>query len=418
MVNYGSDLTEGRQRRFFYGYIVILAAFIIYIVMGGTFSTFGVFFKPMLTEFGWTRAMISGAYSLYALLFGLFGIVAGRLNDRLGPRFIIAGCSFLMGLGFLLMSQISAIWQLYLFYGVIIAAGRGSVFISLLSTISMWFVKRRGLMIGIAASGIGLGGVIMPPVTNWLIINYGWRTSYAIVGIIAMVLVVIAAQFLRREPSEVGLSPYGGGEIEVDGSRSVVRGFSLHEAIRTSQFWIYFAILLCGFFCVDTMLVHIVPHTTDLQISAANAANILAIINGSSIAGRLIIGIASDRIGNKLALIVSFILMSIALFWLLAAKEVWMFYPFAIIFGIGFGGTAVLISPIVAWLFGLSSHGVILGVVSFGASIGSIIGPFSTGFIFDATGSYHIAFLTIAIISTLGLLLAVSMGRAANHSQI
>jgi len=215
----GEDLgLRTGKPRFFYGYAVVGAAFIVMLVAQGAFLSFGVFFKPVLTDFGWTRAMTSGAFSLCFLLNGLLGIGMGMLNDRRGPRLVVTTCGILLGAGYLLMSQIDTIWQLYLFYGVIVGIGISGAWVPLLSTVSRWFVKRRALMCGIVLSGVGIGVVIIPPLAAWLISIYSWRTSYIIVGIIVLVLVILAAQFLRRDPSQVGQLPYGAIEVEAESS--------------------------------------------------------------------------------------------------------------------------------------------------------------------------------------------------------
>jgi sugar phosphate permease len=181
------------QRGFFYGSIVIVASFCIFVVMYGTRFVFGIFFKPMLTEFGWTRALISGALSLSMVVQGLLAIVMGGLNDRLGPRIVLTLCGFLLGLGCLLMSQISTLWQIYLFYGLIIGVGMSGVLVPLLSTIARWFIKKRNIMTGIALTGIGLGSLIAPPVAHWLISVYDWRVSYSILGCLVLAVGVLAA---------------------------------------------------------------------------------------------------------------------------------------------------------------------------------------------------------------------------------
>ena len=396
-------MTEKRKPKFFYGYVVVVAAFFIMLVADGIFYSFGVFFEPVLLEFDWTRAAVSGAYSLCMILFGLLGIGVGRLNDRFGPRPILTGCGLFLGLGYLLMSQISTIWQLYLFYGVIVATGVSAFLVPLLSTVARWFVKRRGLMTGIVIAGTGAGTMIMAPLASQLIAIYGWRTSYIIVGIIALVLITIAAQFLRRDPGQMGQLPYGESEVKQESLNSEARGFSLQEAIHTRQLWLLCALSFCYYFCVATMMVHIVIHATGLGIPALSAANILAIIGGASIGGRVVMGSAADRIGSKLALIICFILISIALAWLIAANKVWMLYLFAAIFGFGYGGVAALQSPVAAELFGLRSHGVILGITFFSLCIGGVIGPVLAGRIFDITGSYQLAFLVCIAIGVTGL---------------
>jgi len=400
-------LNRTEKPKLFYGYIVVLAASFILVVSWGILYSFGVFLEPIITEFGWTRAATSGAYSLLVLLQGLLSIVAGRLNDKLGPRIALTGSGFFFGFGILLMSQISAIWHLYLLYGVVIAIGVSSAFVPLTSTVARWFVKMRGLMTGIVVAGIGIGTMIIPPLVNLLISTYGWRTSYIILGIIALVVIVSAAQFLRREPSQIGLSPYGEDEVKQKSLNLQARGLSFQEAVHTKQLWLLCAIYFCFYFCTSTILVHIVIHATGLGISAASATVILATLGGVSIAGKVAMGGIADKIGNKLTLIICFILMATALIWLMAIQEVWMFYLFAAIFGFAYGGLATLMSPVVAELFGLSSHGIILGVVFASDSVGGAIGSVLAGGIFDISGSYQWAFLICVAISAIGIVLTL-----------
>ncbi len=204
-----SPSTGVKQRRFFYGNIIVLASFLVVMIAWGTQYSFGVFFKPVLNEFGWTRAETSGAYSLSIVLLGFFGIIAGRLSDKYGPRLVVTGCGLLLGLGYILMSQLSAIWQIYLFYGVLASIGVAGSWVPLLSTIARWFVRRRGLASGIVAAGIGIGTIILPLLANKLISLYNWRTSFIIFGIISLVVYVVVAQFLRRDPAQMGLLAYG-----------------------------------------------------------------------------------------------------------------------------------------------------------------------------------------------------------------
>lgn len=179
------------EPRFFHGYIVVAAALLIVLLHYGTRSSFGVFFKPMLNEFEWTRALTAGAFTVSMLMQGVGAIIMGRLNDKLGPRFVMTLCGFLLGLGYLLMSLIIGGWQLYLFYGVIIGIGMGGSFVALLSTVARWFVKRRGMMTGIVIAGMGIGTFIVTPVSNWLISIYDWRVSYAIPAFSLRIILLI-----------------------------------------------------------------------------------------------------------------------------------------------------------------------------------------------------------------------------------
>ncbi len=399
--------SPGTKPGVFYGYVVVVAAFFIMMVVFGIYWAFGIFFKPLLTEFGWTRATTSGALSLSSITYGLMAIVMGGLTDKLGPRTVMTLCGILLGLGYLLMSQISTTWQLYLIFGVMIGIGLGGTSVPLMSTIVRWFVKRRTMMTGVIMSGVGIGTLIGAPAANWLIATYDWRTAYIILGSIVLIVVVLAAQLLRRDPAQMGQRPYGGKGEEEHRSTLGPKGFSLKEAVCTKQFWLAFGIAFCVGFSLRSIIVHIAPHATDLGIPSASAANILATIGGATVVGMVALGSAADRIGNRQVFIIGFILISAALFWLIPATPVWQLYLFAVIFGFASGGMGSSQSPIIARLFGLSSHGLILGVIVLGFTTGGAVGPFLTGYIFDVTGSYQLAFLVGAAISVVGLILAV-----------
>ena len=400
-------MTGDRKPKLFYGYIIVLVGFGIQAVGWGVYSVFGVFFTPLLIEFGWTRVTISGATSLSFLLLGFFGIIAGRLGDKFGPRVVMVGCGLFLGLGYLLMSQVSTIWQLYLFYGLIVAIGTSGLDVLPLSTVARWFVKRRGMMSGILKAGTGAGVLLMSIVASGLIVSYGWRTSYLILGSAAFAFIVLAAQFLRRDPGQKGLVPYGADEAGAADLNATEAGFSLQEAIHLRQFWMLCALCVITLFYIDTIMVHIVPHGIELGISAASAATILAVIGGVSMVGRVVMGSAGDRIGSRLAISVCFPIMAVALFWLQIAQELWMLYLFAAVYGFAHGGFFALLSPLVAELFGLGSHGVIFGIVIFSGALGGSLGPVLVGYIFDVTNSYQLGFLVCALLAVISFILAL-----------
>jgi len=399
-------LTEKNKPKFFYGYIIVLAGFGIQAVGCGIFVTYGVFFTPLLIEFGWMRATLSGAASLSFLLLGFISIIVGRLCDRFGPRIVMTGCGIFLGLGYLLMSRVSAIWQLYLFYGVVVAMGASGLDVLPLSTVARWFTKRRGMMSGILKVGAGSGTLIMPLVASWLILGYGWRTSYLILGSVAFIFIILAAQFLRRDPDEKGLASYGADEANA-GANMVEEGFSLREAVHLNQFWMLCTVCVLIFFCLDTIMVHIVPHAVDLGIPMTSAASVLAIIGGVSMAGRVIMGSAGDRVGSRLAAIICFPIIAVALFWLQIAEGLWMLYLFAAVYGFAHGGFFALLSPLVAELFGLKAHGVIFGMVIFSGAIGGCLGPVMVGYTFDITGSYQLGFLICALLAVTSFIIAL-----------
>lgn len=401
-----TEIAHNGSRKF-HGYTIVIIALLIIILTHGSRYAFGIFFKPVLTEFSWTRAATSGAFALSLMINGLLGIVMGGLTDKLGPRIILTICGLITGAGYLLMSQMNELWQLYLFYGVVVGIGMGGIWVPLLSTIARWFIKRRSLMTGIALTGTGVGMLILSPLSNWLISVYDWRFSYIVLGAVILVVIVSCSQLLKRDPGEMGEVPDGYSSITNHQQESKVNELSLTDAAHTRQLWIVFAMFICFGIAMFSVIVHVAAYITDLGISASVAANVLAVMGGLNITGRIAMGVVADRIGNRRSLIIGFILLTSALVLLIATTEIWMFYLFAIIFGFAFGGMGVCESPLIARLFGLSSHGIIFGILNFGFTIGSAAGPLFVGYIFDITESYHFAFLVLVTISIIGLILTI-----------
>ena len=409
MSGQGAGRSTDTQPAFNYGYFVVLSSFLIMLVLYGVYYAFGVFFKPAFSEFGWSRALTSGAFSLSSIMMGLLGIPMGALTDRFGPRLVLTLCGLLIGLGFFLMSRLNTVWQLYLFFGLFVGIGMGGSFVPMASAIARWFTERRGVMTGIITAGIGLGALIGPPLADRLISNYGWREAYVILGLMVWAVVILSAQFLKAGPVLESRAAGHGHEEPKGGLNQEREGLSFRQAARTSQFWLAFGMFVCFGFCLFSIMVHIVPHVIDLGIQPSSAAKVLAGIGGVSIVGKVIFGRLDDIIGSKRVFIISFILMSASLFWLVPAKKMWMLYSMAVIFGLAYGGNVVAMSPLTATLFGLTSHGVILGFFSFSFTIGGAIGPFLTGYMFDVTGGYGPAFLCCAILSTVGLGLTAAL---------
>ncbi len=404
-----------KRPAFFYGYAIAASCFFIQAIGIGTYITFGIFFKPLLTDFNWSRATLSGAQSLAMIIGGLLGILVGRLNDRLGPRVVMTVTGFFFGLGFLLMSGLNTVWQLYLFYGVVVGVGMSSIDVIALTTTARWFVRRRGMMTGIVKAGTGAGQLIIPLVASMLIVGSGWRTAYIVIGATVMVLLISVGQLLRRDPARMGLLPDGNRETQAARSNLVETGFYLHEALRMRQFWTICFATLATMFCLLVIMVHIVPYAMDLGIHPTTAAGILSTIGGVSIAGRLVTGITIDRIGNRHSMIICFILLILTLLWMQLVSELWMLYLFAVVYGFAHGGLFTVFSPIVAEYFGVRSHGILFGIVAFAGTVGGAIGPLLAGYIFDITGSYNLAFWISTAVGAIGLGLILSLKQTPNR---
>ena len=398
-----------RRHRIFYGYVIVAASFFIVFIMHGMYNTYGVYFSSLQAEFGWSRATLSAPHSLVFFLAGGFAMLAGRLTDRLGPKVVMVTSGLIIGLGYLLTSRVETIFQLFLFYGVIIGIGNSSVNVTQLSTTVRWFIKRRGMMSGIVKVGTGAGMFIMPLVASWYMTTYGWRNAYLVLGLIAMVSVILVAQLLKRNPAQMGLKPYGAEEVSAKGVEVADKGLSFREAFRTRQLWTICTIYFIAWYIGMTNSVHIVTHAIDLGISSVQAAGVLSTIGGISIIGRVVMGSAGDRLGNRRALVISFMVIIIPLFWLQFAGELWALYLYAVVYGFGHGGFFALVSPLVAEVFGTISHGSILGVVLFLGQMGGGVGPTVTGLIFDVTGSYRLAFMIMLALSVVGFIFSIML---------
>jgi MFS family permease len=313
------------------------------------------------------------------------------------------------------MSQLQSIWQLYLFLGILVGAG-SNTYVPILSTVARWFVGKRGMMTGITFSGVGFGMLVMPLVINQLISVYNWRISFLVLGIIVLVVVVVIARFLKRDPGQVGESPYGDGGDTEEHSVSAGEDFSPGKAARTAQFWMFVAALFCYGFCFFSIQVHLAPYLTDLGISAATAATVLAIVGGATIVGQLGLGSAADKLGFKRAFLIGVILITLAAIMLMFGRELWAFILLAVFLGLAFGDCSTVESPMAAWLFGLASHGVILGFLAFSFTVGAAIGPLLFGYIFDITGSYQIAFSVCTVLAVIAVVLTLLVRRPVARS--
>jgi MFS family permease len=381
----------------FYGWVVVVSFLLVGITLYGIHFSFGIFFKSIQSEFSLTRTVTSAIASANLLLAGICAFGAGWALDRYGPKTIILLMGLFAGLSLLLTSQTNSLWQLFITYSLLLAIGTGALYVVPTSTISRWFDKKRGLALGIAGSGSGLGTVIMAPFATYLISNFEWRIAYIVVGLIAWLIVIPSSWLLKREPRDIGTLPDGAKsnlkDIESEEGSFQPADFSLLQVFSTRSFWLILSIWFLFATCLFLVLTHLVPHVTDIGFSAREAAGVLSLMGGSAIAGRVLMGIASDRMGRKLTPIICALLLAGAMLWLTWSKDLWMLYLFALVCGFAYSGLSSSAGALIADVFGLGNIGAIFGVLEVGFGIGAAVGPALGGLLFDANNSYSTAFL-------------------------
>jgi MFS family permease len=395
---------------FSYAYLIAAICFSIQALGVGTYIAFGVFFNPLMEEFGWSRAATAGASSTAFLTMGIFGVVVGRFNDRFGPRLLMSIAALLLGLGCILMAQLTALWQLYLFFGIIFGMGLSAIDVIALTTIARWFSHRRGFMTGIVKVGTGAGQFVIPLVAGSLILLYGWRWSIAIIGIGISVILVLMAQLLRRDPNALGLkSRPAAGTGSHSAAPEIDVGLPLARVFRGVQLWTICLVNLFTVFCLMIIMLHIVPHARDSGIPPIQAAGVLSTIGAVSMLGRFISGLVIDRWGGKTVMSVCFLLLLGDLVWLQFADQPWMLYLFATLYGLAHGGLFTAISPLVAEWFGIRNHGTLLGLVVCFGTIGGAAGPLLAGHLFDLSGSYQLTFRIVTAMALIAWALLLSL---------
>lgn len=385
-------------------YGVAAAAFVIQGVIIGSMFAYGVFFKSLEMELGWSRTLLSASTSVSFIVMGTLAMLGGRLNDRFGPRWVMSVSGVCFGLGYGLMYYMDTPWQLFVCYGLLVGVGLSTHDVVTLSTVARWFDARRGLMTGVVKVGTACGQMVIPLSATALIAWFDWRTACAVLGASAAIILVLAAQFMRQKPNGVHQSHRASAHAVM-----APRGLSLSNARRTRAFWTLCAIQFTFMPSLVTVPLHITVHGMDLGLKAASAASLLSVIGGSSIAGRLLIGTTVDRFGGRPALALCLGALFVSLICLRLADLPWMLFGFAAIYGFAHGGLFTVASPTVAELFGTAAHGAIFGVILFFGTIGAAIGPLYAGWIFDTSGSYNLAFNTLAILALIGLFLVASL---------
>ncbi len=405
------------RNRIFYGWVVVVAIIANGFIMMGVNSSFGVFFKPLANAFHLTRATTSAVLSARMAFSGVFAVLGGWAIDRYGPRLVFSTMGFFIGLSLILTSLSTTTWQLFVTHSLLLAIGVGASYVVMTSTVLRWFERKRGLALGVAGVGGGLGTASLAPLSAFLIESFDWPTALMILGGISWLVTLSASQFMKKDPYEIGVLPDGATSPRqtstVEQGTVQPSDLPLIQILQTKSFWAFLFIWLLMAFSGFFIMTHIVPHATDLGFSAAESATILSLAGIAMIGGRLITGIMLDRISARTVAVVYSLFQATALLWLIWGQELWTLYLFGLIHGFTFGGFGTTMTILIGRTFSLQGIGKILGVLEIGIFIGAAIGPLLGGFIFDTSHSYTLAFLIMAGVVLIRTLLVVTVRQEA-----
>ena len=420
-----------------FGWYVVVASFVIMFLNAGARLMIGVLVKPMIADFGWSRSAVSLAVFVNMAVFSVAIIVAGRLYDRYGPKWIILVSSLLFSGGLMLMAVMTSLWQFILFYGVISAAGLGGTTSPIFGAIvSRWFVRRRGSAISLAISGTSLGQFALVPLFTAFLLDEGWRSTMLWVGVLCLVVnVALVFWALRGDPEDLGKEPYGQAQVAAAAPaaaspgapaaaalaapavRAAVlaapavpaaaspapRSLGLREAMRTGSFWLFtVAMFVCG--AGDFLLTtHLVPMATDYGIPTSTAVAMLAWFGLMSLGGILLAGPASDLIGDRIPIAVAFGLRVVLFLVVVRYQNAAAFWVLSLGFGFTFLITAPLTTTLMGRLYGFANIGLLGGFITTVHHLGGGLWAYLGGAVYDATGSYTVAMAISAAASAVAL---------------
>lgn len=400
----------------FYGWYILAACFVILFLTTGVRYTIGVVFKPLITEFGWDRGLVSLGFFINMTIYSFSIIIAGRAYDRYGPKWVIIISNVFLSTGFMSLAFIGSFRGFFIFYGIVAALGMGGTTVPLFAVLtSKWFEKGRGLAVSLGLTGSCVGQFVLVPIFTILVLRYGWRISYFFIGLVMLIIITtLAFLVIKGDPHDLGLKPWGHtNEVKLrkEGDKKPAalesRDLCLKDAMKTYSFWLFVAFMfICGSgdFMVTT---HLIPMVTDYNIPPTTAGNMLAWLGLMSLPGILIAGPLSDKIGTKIPIFLTFLLRFVLFILILKYQNLVSFYIFACAFGFTLLITAPLNAILVGKLYGFSHIGLISGFITTIHHLGGGFLAYVAGEVFDRTGNYRLIFILSAVMVLIAALCTV-----------
>jgi MFS family permease len=380
--------------KIFYGWWIVVGAFFLnFAGIGIIMNSMGVFVKPVSESLGFTRGGFTLYFTIAALAMMVMAPVMGKLLERYDIRVVMTISTSIMAASFALFSQCRTLTQFYVLAVFLGIGSAGSHIIPVSMMITNWFIDRRGLAMGIVFAATGVGGMIFNPLANWIILHYGWQAAYLAFGLTIGILSIPTAVFIvRAKPADKGLLPYGGEAALARQSAGEQAGVTASAAIRGSAFWLLAVIILLIAIANMGVLHHIVPYLTDIGFSSTTATALMSLHMAMLIIGKVLTGSLADRLGLLKSYLVCMAGLSLAILLLYGAQLMWVAVVFSILFGFSIAVRTVLPPLMTAKVLGQKHFGVIYGLLNIFTTLGTAVGVPLSGFIYDWTKSYSLAF--------------------------
>lgn len=386
-----------------YGWAVVAVGGLMGCMAVGAMFSLAVFLAPMTRDTGWSRAAISSAMTINFLVMGAAGFGWGALGDRFGARLVALAGAILLGAGMVLASRATSETEFQLIYGVLIGVSAGSFFAPMIAAVSAWFDRHRGLAISLVSAGVGIAPMTMSPLAAWLLEISGWRTAQMTLGLMVWAVLVPAALLIRPAPASSGgqsaHSPAGGSSMTVA------------QALRSPAFIVLSVTFFACCAAHSGPIFHTVSYAIGCGLPTMAAVSIYSVEGIGGLAGRVVMGVLTDRIGAKVMLIAGLVLQAIGAGAFLLATRLHEFYSVAAVFGFAYGGTMPIYAVLARHYFGQRIMGTVLGAAAMVSSLGMALGPSIGGWIFDTYRSYTWLYLGSLAIGVVAVMTAFALPR-------
>lgn len=388
-----------------YGWVIVTAGALITCVAMGAMFALPVYLQPIADDTGWTRAGISGAMTVGFIVMGVAGFGWGTLTDRIGARPVVMTASVFLGLGLLIASRTDNLFVFQIAYGGLVGAAGGAFFAPIMAATISWFDKHRSLAVSLVSVGAGVAPMVITPFAAVLIETFGWRDAMMMTAVAASVLVLPAGLLIRRAPQALAeATPQTGVDVAPQSPQPA----SAFAALRTPQFMILAGTFFLCCAAHSGPIFHTVSYAMLCGIPALAAASIYSVEGLAGLFGRVLFGVAADRLGVKKVIIGGLALQAIGIYLYIYVTELTGFYSLAVLLGLAYGGVMPLYAVLARDLFGPHVMGTVLGGATMVSSIGMAFGPVGGGWLYDNFGSYHWLYMASAAVGLAAAAMALA----------